>query len=497
MRLYDTKSRKKREFVPVEEGKVKMYVCGPTVYNRIHIGNARTFLSFDVIRRYLEYRGFEVTFVSNLTDIDDKIINKANEEGRTTEEVVEEFANKFIDSMHDVNVLDPTVRPRATQEIPEMIELIETLIKNGNAYEVEGDVYFSVETDKSYGCLSGRTVEGGESGHRSLVAEGQGIEDRKRAEADFALWKSSKPGEPAWDSPWGPGRPGWHTECVCMSKKYLGIPFDIHGGGSDLVFPHHENEIAQAECAWHQGFANYWMHSGMLNVDNEKMSKSLGNFLMLDDVLQNVDKDDLRMLTLQTHYRSPLNYSKDRLIEAGKALQNIKNTIENIDWLATNAVCEASGIDNAAVKAQLEKSKAAFIEQMDDDFNAPAALGEIAILCSELNKIYNPSVNICNEDVDTARAAIAQIVELMNVFGINLGEADEVATEIPEEIKAICDELGVSATNLDEALQSIVDIRAKARGEKDWGTADKIRDLVAQAGWLFEDTAQGTKIKKA
>lgn len=496
MRLYDTKSRKKREFEPVEAGKVKMYVCGPTVYNRIHIGNARTFINFDVIRRYLEYRGYEVTFVSNLTDIDDKIINKANEEGRSTEEVVEEFAGKFIDIMHEAGVKDPTVRPRATQEIPEMIELIETLIANGNAYEVEGDVYFSVETDKTYGCLSGRTVEGGESGHRSLVAEGQGIEDRKRAEADFALWKASKPGEPSWDSPWGPGRPGWHTECVCMSKKYLGIPFDIHGGGSDLVFPHHENEIAQAECAWHQGFANYWMHSGMLNVDNEKMSKSLGNFLMLDDLLETVSADDLRMLTLQTHYRSPLNFSQDRLVEAGKALSNIKNCANNIEWLIDAAQCEGSGVDNAQVRELVDKCKDAFIEDMDDDFNAPAAAGEIAILCTALNKVYSPSATLSNEDVETAQYAHGSLEEMMNVFGISLSEEDSGSGEIPAEIKAICDELGVTAASLNDALDSIVDIRAKARADKDWGTADKIRDLVAQAGWLFEDTAQGTKIKK-
>ncbi|MDO4841756.1 MAG: class I tRNA ligase family protein, partial [Phoenicibacter congonensis] len=235
MQIYDTKARKKREFVPREEGKVAMYVCGPTVYNKIHIGNARTFLSFDMIRRYFEYRGYDVTFVQNLTDCDDKIINKANEQGRTPEDVTEEFINKFISDMHDAGVLDPTIRPRATQEIPEMIEITQTLIEKGHAYEVDGDVYFDVASDKTYGVLSGRDVNDGESGHRTLIADGQGLEKRKRAEADFALWKASKPGEPSWDSPWGPGRPGWHTECVCMSKKYLGLPFDIHGGGSDLI----------------------------------------------------------------------------------------------------------------------------------------------------------------------------------------------------------------------------------------------------------------------
>ena len=336
MKIYDTQSRKKCEFKPIEEGKVSMYVCGPTIYNKVHIGNARTFLSFDTIRRYLIWRGFKVKFVSNLTDCDDKIINKANDEGRTTQDVTEEFAQKFIDDMHAANVLDPDVRPRATREIPEMIELIETLVKKGFAYVEEGDVYFNVAKDKNYGILSGRDLENAQSGHRELIADESVVKERKHAEADFALWKSSKPGEPAWDSPWGPGRPGWHTECVCMSKKYLGVPFDIHGGGADLIFPHHENEIAQATCAWNKGFANYWMHGGMLNIDNEKMSKSLGNFMLLEEVLEITNADALRVLTLQTHYRSPLNFSQDRLIEAKKALLNIKNCTDNLRWLIKN-----------------------------------------------------------------------------------------------------------------------------------------------------------------
>ena len=497
MQIYDTMARKKRDFVPREEGKVAMYVCGPTVYNKIHIGNARTFLSFDMIRRYFEWRGYEVTFVQNLTDCDDKIINKANEEGRTPDEVTEEFINKFIDDMHSANVLDPTIRPRATQEIPEMIEITQTLIEKGHAYESDGDVYFDVSSDKTYGCLSGRDVEDAQSGHRTLIADGQGLEDRKRNEADFALWKSSKPGEPAWDSPWGKGRPGWHTECVCMSKKYLGLPFDIHGGGSDLIFPHHENEIAQAQCAWNSGFANYWMHSGMLKIDNEKMSKSLGNFLMLDDVLKTTEAKTLRMLTLQTHYRSPLNFSEERLEEARKALANIENCVRNLEWLIENASDAQEKTIAADVEKLVDTCKEDFTAHMDDDFNAPAAVGTIATLTNELNKIYDANAQISAADVQDAKIAIDAICELFDVFGIDLQDESAADAAVPEEIASICAEINAEvADDLETTLANIIEIRAEARNNKDWAVADKIRDLIADAGWTMEDTAQGTKIYK-
>ena len=497
MQIYDTMARKKRDFVPREEGKVAMYVCGPTVYNKIHIGNARTFLSFDMIRRYFEWRGYEVTFVQNLTDCDDKIINKANEEGRTPDEVTEEFINKFIDDMHSANVLDPTIRPRATQEIPEMIEITQTLIEKGHAYESDGDVYFDVSSDKNYGCLSGRDVEDAQSGHRTLIADGQGLEDRKRNEADFALWKSSKPGEPAWDSPWGKGRPGWHTECVCMSKKYLGLPFDIHGGGSDLIFPHHENEIAQAQCAWNSGFANYWMHSGMLKIDNEKMSKSLGNFLMLDDVLKTTEAKTLRMLTLQTHYRSPLNFSEERLEEARKALANIENCVRNLEWLIENASDAQEKTIAADVEKLVDTCKEDFTAHMDDDFNAPAAVGTIATLTNELNKIYDANAQISAADVQDAKIAIDAICELFGIFGIDLQETSAEDAGVPEEIASICAEINAEvADDLETTLANIIEIRAEARNNKDWAVADKIRDLIADAGWTMEDTAQGTKIYK-
>ena len=301
MKIYNSATHQKEDFRPIEEGKVRMYVCGPTVYDNIHIGNARTFISFDVIRRWLIASGYEVTFAQNLTDVDDKIINRANEQGRTAEEVATEFSDKFIGVMRAANVLDPDVRPRATKEIGAMIGMIKTLIEGGHAYAAgNGDVYFSVRSDPSYGEVSGRNIDD--------LMVGARIEENedKRDPLDFALWKAAKPGEPSWKSPWGEGRPGWHTECAAMVHRYLGTPIDIHGGGSDLAFPHHENECAQATCAWHEGFANTWMHTGMLLVDGEKMSKSLGNFFTLAEVLEKHSAAALRLLMLQTHYRSPL-----------------------------------------------------------------------------------------------------------------------------------------------------------------------------------------------
>ena len=286
IRIYDTQARAKRDFVPAREGKVGMYVCGPTVYNYIHIGNARTFISFDTVRRYLEWSGYDVTFVQNVTDVDDKIITKANEEGRSAAEVAAEYTEAFIADMRAAGVKDPDIRPKATEEIDEMIKLVETLIEKGHAYEVEGDVYFSVRSFPEYGKLSNRNIDEMEGGHRELRADGKGLEDRKRDPLDFAVWKAAKPGEPSWESPWGQGRPGWHIECSAMSRKYLGMPLDIHGGGADLAFPHHENEIAQSEAACGCTFSNYWMHGGMLQINSEKMSKSLGNFLLLRDVLK-------------------------------------------------------------------------------------------------------------------------------------------------------------------------------------------------------------------
>ncbi len=497
LKIYDTMTRKKREFIPIEDGKVKIYVCGPTVYNKIHIGNARTFISFDIIRRYLEHSGFEVTFVQNLTDVDDKIINKANDSGLSAQSVAEEFSNKFISDMHDANVQDPTYRPRATQEIPEMIELIEKLIEDGHAYEIDGDVYFSAETDETYGCLSNRNTEDGQSGHRELISDDLNVSERKKSSADFALWKASKPEEPAWDSPFGKGRPGWHTECACMSKKYLGLPFDIHGGGADLIFPHHENEIAQAECAWHSGFANYWIHSGMLNVDNEKMSKSLGNFLMLDDVLHQIGPDVLRMLIIQTHYRSPLNYSAKRLEEAKKALQSFQNAISNIEWLIKNEQNSAEKtIDDMLVRQEIENINQKFINCMNDDFNAPAALGELSLFLNFANKVFS-NKTITSADDEIAKETMNFLRLSFDIFGIDLSNSQKSKPEDNSKLlSSLSNLLDETPISVDEAFSLIIEKRALARANKDWNLADAIRDKLFEAGYAIEDTPQGSKIKR-
>lgn len=494
IRLYDTKQHRKVEFIPIHEGEVRMYVCGPTVYNRIHIGNARTFISFDMIRRYLEWRGFAVTFVQNVTDVDDKIINRAIEEGRSAAEVAREYTEAFIADMHAAGVADPTIRPKATEEIPAMIELVQSLVDKGHAYEVDGDVYFSVRSDPHYGTLSGRNIDEMESGHRELRAEGQGLEDRKRDPLDFALWKAAKPGEPAWDSPWGKGRPGWHIECSAMSHKYLGLPFDIHGGGQDLVFPHHENERAQSECGCGTTFAHYWMHSGMLQVNSEKMSKSLGNFLLLHEVLESARPEALRMLMLQTHYRSPLDFSTERLSEADAALTRIENALSAADWTCSNATDGApDALDGAALCKRAQECRAAFAEAMDDDFNAPAALGAVFTLVTEMNStLADKALSV--KDAEAVVAATDTIKELMDVLGVSMAdEGGSVA--YPIEVVALAGEVaGYGGADPMEAVEALIEARARARAEKDWGTADAVRDGLTALGFIIEDTPQGARV---
>lgn len=502
MKIYNTQARSKVELEPLSSGKISMYVCGPTVYNRIHIGNARTFISFDVIRRYLMWRGFEVTFVQNVTDVDDKIIKRANEEGRSAAEVAAEYTQAFIDDMHAVGVLDPTVRPKATEEIDEMIKLVSQLVEKGHAYEVEGDVYFAVRSYPAYGQLSGRNIDEMEGGHRELRADGQGLEDRKRDPLDFALWKAAKPGEPSWDSPWGKGRPGWHIECSAMSHKYLGLPFDIHGGGSDLVFPHHENERAQSEAAYGCTFANNWMHSGMLQIANaetgeaEKMSKSLNNFLMLYEALEVVRPEALRMLMLQTHYRSPLVFGDQRLSEADAALMRIQNAVKNLDWLLANASGNAAVVDATALDGAVCAAREGFISSMDDDFNAPEALGAVFSLVGAVNAAVSPG-SISLADVAIVSAARDAIVELMGVFGIDVA-VDELGDEAAMYPDAVLD-LARNVAAFDGAdkavaVQALLDARAAARKEKNWAVADAVRDGLSALGFAIEDTAQGARV---
>ncbi|HIS40740.1 MAG TPA: cysteine--tRNA ligase [Candidatus Aphodovivens avistercoris] len=497
IKLYDTKLHKKVDFAPLEDGKVGMYVCGPTVYNYIHIGNARTFISFDVIRRYLAWRGFDVTFVQNVTDVDDKIIAKANEEGRPAAEVAREYTQAFIEDMHAAGVLDPDIRPKATEEIPSMIELIEQLIAGGHAYEAEGDVYFSVRSYAGYGQLSGRNVDEMEGGHRELRADGQGLEDRKRDPLDFALWKAAKPGEPAWESPWGMGRPGWHIECSAMSRKYLGLPFDIHGGGGDLVFPHHENERAQSEAACGCTFANHWMHTGMLRINSEKMSKSLGNFKLLRDVLETTDAAVLRFLMLQTHYRSPLDFSDERLEEANSALCRIRNTVKNLEWLEQTAVSGPATLDAAALEAEVAAARDEFVAGMDDDFNTCKAVGEVCKLVASLNAQLGDAA-IAQDDVPAVRAARETIEELMGVVGVSAacsGEGVCAASLWPDGVLALAAETaGYAGSDKQEAVDALLEARAAARKAKDWGRADAVRDGLAGLGFVIEDTPQGARV---
>ena len=497
MRIYDTPKHAKVECEPLRSGQVSMYVCGPTVYNYIHIGNARTFASFDMIRRYLQWRGYEVAFVQNITDVDDKIIAKANEEGRSAAEVAREYTDAFIEDMHALNIMDPTVRPRATEEIDAMISLVEKLIEGGHAYATDdGDVYYSVRSYDGYGKLSGRNVDEMEAGHRDLRTEG--IEDRKRDQLDFALWKAAKPGEPSWSSPWGEGRPGWHIECSCMSEKYLGLPFDIHGGGADLCFPHHENERAQSEAATGKTFANHWMHGGMLQVNSEKMSKSLGNFLLLREILKTVDPNVLRFLMLQTHYRSPLDYSTDRLDEAAVALERLANTLRGLRWVAEGATGAQSVLDAAQIERVMDDARSAFVEAMDDDFNSPKALGSLFDYSSAVNSLVAGKV-LAADEADLALSMADLLAELLGVLGIDVDAllaAGADTQEYPAEVVALaCELAGYEGTDSSAAVEALLAARADARAQKNWARADAMRDRLGELGFAVKDTPQGAQLE--
>ena len=488
MKIYNSATHKKEEFQPIEAGKVRMYVCGPTVYDNIHIGNARTFISFDVIRRWLIASGYEVTFAQNLTDVDDKIINRANEQGRTAAEVAEEFSKKFIDVMRRANVLDPDVRPRATKEIGPMIGMIKSLIEQGHAYAADnGDVYFAVRSDPTYGEVSGRNIDDLMVGARIAAGE------QKRDPLDFALWKAAKPGEPSWPSPWGEGRPGWHTECAAMVHRYLGTPIDIHGGGSDLAFPHHENECAQATCAWHEGFANTWMHTGMLLVDGEKMSKSLGNFFTLEEVLEKHSAAALRLLMLQTHYRSPLDFSWERLEGAENSLARIAGTVRNLKWAADHAEGEPDAELAAGLTADMERAAAEYEACMDDDFNTAGAVAAYFQLVTEANTYLDRAAGAV--DPEAARVCGAVIAGALVQLGVELPVVEE---PLPAGLLGVAAGLyAYTGDDVDEAAEQILAARAEARAAKDWATADAIRDQLRDMGLAIEDTAAGTRIKRA
>ncbi len=491
LRVYNTMARAKQEFVPREEGRVSIYTCGPTVYNHIHIGNARTFLSFDVIRRYLEYRGFDVKFVQNVTDVDDKIINRANEEGRRASEVAAEYTEAFIAAMRALGVEDPTVRPKATETIPEMIALIERLISGGHAYESGGDVYFSVRSFPGYGKLSGRDVD--EMENQARIEP----DSRKRDPLDFALWKSAKPGEPHWPSPWGEGRPGWHIECSAMSEMEFGLPFDIHGGGSDLIFPHHENEIAQSEAATGVTFANYWLHGGMLQVDSEKMSKSLGNFLLLKDVLEAYPVPVIRLLMLQTHYRSSLDYSTDRLDEAATAYERISNMVRLARWAQSRppAVEGAPEVERQALERARTSTQERFAAEMDDDFNTAGALGAVFDLVRQANGFMSEhEAALSAADLAVLGTAADLVTELVGVLGVPLDTSAQ-GPALPAGVVTLAVELaGYDGTDAAEAAEALLTLRASARAERDWTRADAVRDGLAALGVTVADTATGARV---
>lgn len=468
MKIYNTMSKRKEEFVPLEEGKVKMYVCGPTVYNFIHIGNARPMIVFDTVRRYFEYKGYDVNFVSNFTDVDDKIIKKANEEGVTAEEISKRYIAECKKDMEGMNIEPATKNPLATEEIGGMIEMIRTLIEKGYAYEKNGTVYFRTRKFKDYGKLSHKNLDDLQSGGRTLLVTG---EDEKEEPLDFVLWKPKKEGEPAWQSPWGEGRPGWHIECSEMSKKYLGEQIDIHAGGEDLIFPHHENEIAQSEAANGKEFAKYWMHNGFLNIDNRKMSKSLGNFFTVREISEKYDLQVLRFFMLSAHYRSPLNFSAELMESARSGLNRIVTAAENLKFLIGNASAEKMTEEE---KEKFEKSKEyvdSFEKAMDDDFNTADAIAAVF----ELVKYINTTAD-GESSGEYLESLLKRLVSLTDVLGIIVEKEDEI---------------------LDADIEALIAERQAARKEKNFARADQIRDELLAKGIILEDTREGVKWKRA
>ena len=467
MQIYNSMTRKKEPFVPLHEGKVGIYACGPTVYNFFHIGNARPFIVFDVLRRYLEYRGYEVTFVQNFTDIDDKMIRRANEEGVTVAEIAERYIAEYFTDAKALGIRPATVHPRATEHIPQIIALIQRLIDKGLAYESQGDVYYRVRAFPSYGCLCGQNLEDLESGARVSVDE------VKEDPLDFALWKAQKPGEPAWESPWGMGRPGWHIECSAMSTTYLGETFDIHGGGKDLLFPHHENEIAQTSGATGKPYVRYWMHNGFINIDNEKMSKSKGNFFMVRDAAKEFGYETIRMFMLSAHYRTPLNYSEESLKMNKASLERLYEARNNLEFRISKAQGETPTAEEAEALASLQQYKEKFIEAMDDDMNTANALSAIFELMREINA-YSGS----HADATLAylKGAYDLFMELTGV--LNIVQKHEDAGEDPDK------------ANIEELIAQ----RAAAKKNKDFAEADRIRDyLLNEMGIAIKDTRQGVQ----
>jgi cysteinyl-tRNA synthetase len=508
IKVYNTLTKKKTEFKPIETGKVKIYMCGPTVYDYFHIGNARSFIMSDIIRRYLEYRGFEVKYIMNITDIDDRIINRANEQKVTADSIAKEYTKAFFKDLGKLSIKKATLNPRATENIPEMIKIIESLINIGFAYQLANDVYFSIEKFNGYGKLSGKKID-------ELIAGARvDVDEFKRSPIDFALWKGAKEGEPFWESPWGNGRPGWHIECSAMAMKYLGETIDIHCGGNDLIFPHHENEIAQSESSTGKTFANYWIHFGFLNIDNEKMSKSLGNFFTAREILDKYSINVIRLYFLQTHYSAPLNFSDDGLEAAKNGYYRLRDAVSELKIRLSRKEFGNETID-------LQEFERQFTESMDDDFNTPKATAVMFELAEKINIILAAKKDIKYQDMDS----IVKFFEitLQSVFGISmpkiLDKSIDMKLETHAKLHIIIDSAKLTETilknrNVFEKLTNntisqilseqdvfmlsgiCTDIRHKARMNKDWNKADKIRNDLKNMGIILEDRKDGTTIWK-
>lgn len=464
MKVYNSMTRTKEELVPLKPGKVGIYACGPTVYDYFHIGNARMFITFDLLRRYLEHRGYEVTYVQNFTDVDDKMIARAQAEGITVAELAEQYIAAYFEDAQALGIRPATVHPRATEHIGKIIELIQKLENKGLAYPLDGDMYYDTTAFPDYGRLSGQNLDDLDAGARVDVDEG------KRHPADFALWKAEKPGEPAWDSPWGRGRPGWHIECSAMSMTYLGETFDIHCGGQDLMFPHHENEIAQSEGATGQPFVRYWMHNGFLNIDNRKMSKSLGNFFTVRDILKEYEAEDIRMFMLSAHYRSPLNFSRDMMAQARAGLMRLYTARDRLDFLLAHAHDGEPSTEEQEFIVRAEAVLPSFYETMDDDLNTAGALGIMFELVYDINTVLAETSS--RRAVEAARTALLAMADV-------LGLLVKKANALPGDIQALVDE------------------RAQARADRDWKKSDALRDELIARGYTVEDTKLGQKITRA
>ncbi|MEJ8555214.1 cysteine--tRNA ligase [Tepidibacter sp. Z1-5] len=463
MKLYNTLTRKKEEFIPLEEGKVKMYTCGPTVYNYFHIGNARPFIIFDTLRRYLEYRGYDVTYVQNFTDVDDKIINKANEEGITPLQVADKYIKEYFTDADGLGIKRASVHPRVTDNIEQIIEFVKDLEDKGYAYSVNGDVYFDTKKFEGYGKLSKQNIEDLEAGARIEV------NDNKKSPMDFVLWKSKKEGEPGWSSPWGEGRPGWHIECSVMSRRYLGDTIDIHAGGQDLTFPHHENEIAQTEARTGKKFANYWIHNGYININDEKMSKSKGNFFTVRDISEKYDLDVVRFFLLSAHYKNPVNFSDEMLKQAGAGLERLYNAKSNLEFLKEKLDGSITDKEKSLVE-ELDTFKTRFIESMDDDINTADAISVIF----ELARFINTNID------DKASLEFAN--ECYNLF---------------KELTGVLNIANKSNDNsIDEEIEKLIEQRTQAKKNKEYELADDIRQKLLDMGIAIEDTRQGVKWRR-